>query len=449
MPFTPADAKQKNKKIKSDAHAKLWADVANSELAKQKKAGKSDDDAEGIATSAAHSAVAKAMEKQEGDPVHGGDILQEYADSRGLSLRVDKTAAVIHGVKVLGAVSLKGREYPAAVMEKAKPMYEGRVVNIDHVDPNQRRSYRDRIGCLKGVTLKEDGMYADLHYNPKHVLAEQLVWDAENAPNNLGFSHDARGPSKLRNGRVVVESIDRVLSVDLVANPATTNGLFESADMLNEGMIADKIAADDARQDLCKLCMGAMDMIRSALYDTDNLSTVQSAAKVKSILADWTNELTNPSTDETQESQDMDLKTLTLSTLKAERPDLLAALQEDLTQGEAAKQAAAEQKVLQEELTTLRAEKASRVLQEAIDGELRAAKIDPTDKVSCSPAFLKTLQEAKDSDARKLLIEDRTTILSRGSATRHVGPVTAGVPAPASFAVESREQWAARHRSAR
>ncbi len=43
----------------------------------------------------------------------------------------------------------------------------------------------------------------------------------------LGFSHDARGPSKFRNGRVVVESIDQVLSVDLVANPATTSGLFE------------------------------------------------------------------------------------------------------------------------------------------------------------------------------------------------------------------------------
>jgi hypothetical protein len=30
-------------------------------------------------------------------------------------------------------------------------------VNVDHVDPGQRRSLRDRLGLVKNVTLKEDG----------------------------------------------------------------------------------------------------------------------------------------------------------------------------------------------------------------------------------------------------------------------------------------------------
>ena len=74
------------------------------------------------------------------------------------------------------------------------------------------------------VQLSEGGLFANLHFNPRHVLAEQLIWDAENAPQNVGFSH-ARADLIRRNGREVVESIDKVLSVDLVANPATTGGL--------------------------------------------------------------------------------------------------------------------------------------------------------------------------------------------------------------------------------
>ncbi len=155
------------------------------------------------------------------------DILQEYSDNRGVALRVDRQRGIIQGVKLLGTVSKKGREYPPAVIAKAAPMYEGMRVNIDHVDPGQRRSLRDRIGIVKNVGIKEDGLYGDFYFNPKHALAEQVAWDAENAPQNLGFSHDTRGVVRNLAGRAVVESIEKVLSVDLVANPATTDGLFE------------------------------------------------------------------------------------------------------------------------------------------------------------------------------------------------------------------------------
>ena len=162
--------------------------------------------------------------------MNANQTLQEYADNSGNRLTVDRARGAIPGVKLLGRVSKKGREYPPAVMAKALPLYEGMRVNVDHVDPGQRRSLRDRIGLVKNVTLKEDGLYGDFHFNPKHPLAEQIAWDAENAPQNLGFSHDTRGGSRNQNGQVVVESIDTVLSVDLVANPAATTGLFESTD---------------------------------------------------------------------------------------------------------------------------------------------------------------------------------------------------------------------------
>jgi len=71
------------------------------------------------------------------------------------------------------------------------------------------------------------GLFGDLFYNPKHPLAEQLLWDAEHAPHNVGLSHNVLARTTRRGKTVAVTEIVSVLSVDLVADPATTRGLFE------------------------------------------------------------------------------------------------------------------------------------------------------------------------------------------------------------------------------
>jgi hypothetical protein len=53
------------------------------------------------------------------------------------------------------------------------------------------------------------------------------MWDAENAPENVGFSHNVEAVVKREGEQVIVEEIVAVRSVDLVADPATTCGLFE------------------------------------------------------------------------------------------------------------------------------------------------------------------------------------------------------------------------------
>ncbi len=110
------------------------------------------------------------------------NVLQEFSDNRGVALRVDRANGVIRGVKLLGTTSAKGRDYPVDVLRKAAAKYEGVKVNVDHVDPGQRRSYRDRLGTIKNVLVRQEGLFGDLHYNPKHALAEQLAWDAEHNP---------------------------------------------------------------------------------------------------------------------------------------------------------------------------------------------------------------------------------------------------------------------------
>jgi hypothetical protein len=160
------------------------------------------------------------------------DMLQEFCDSRGVSMRVDRQSGVIRGVKVLGLESRNGRTYLPDALIQAVPLYEEAKVNVNHPrgNPTGPRDYQDRIGTIRHVALRPgEGLFGDFHFNPKHALAEQLIWDAENSPENVGFSHNVEARVARHGDRVVVEAITRVQSVDLVADPATTRGLFEAA----------------------------------------------------------------------------------------------------------------------------------------------------------------------------------------------------------------------------
>ncbi|MBQ7813136.1 MAG: hypothetical protein IJX36_05570 [Thermoguttaceae bacterium] len=154
----------------------------------------------------------------------------EFFDFSSPQRKIDKENGVVSGVKILGVKSRNNRIYPIETLRDAAPLYENAKVNVNHPDgsPNESRKYQDRVGSIKNVTLQENGLYGDFHFNPKHPLAEQMLWDAERAPENFGFSHNVEAVVRLENGAQVVDKIVRVRSVDLVADPATTSGLFES-----------------------------------------------------------------------------------------------------------------------------------------------------------------------------------------------------------------------------
>lgn len=176
------------------------------------------------------------------------ESLQEESFCEGVT--VDREAGVIKGVKLIGLESKNGRGYTAKALREGISLYEGAKVNVNHPKdgPRSPRDYRDRLGVIKGVSFREnDGLYGDFHYNPKHALAEQLAWDAQHNPRNVGFSHNAEGQLSRKGGKTLVESLTRVISVDLVADPATTAGLFEheSADVT----LAEFIAAAGLSED--------------------------------------------------------------------------------------------------------------------------------------------------------------------------------------------------------
>jgi hypothetical protein len=163
------------------------------------------------------------------------ELLQEFVDSGRQTLRVDRSAGVIRGVKLLGLRSKNGRRYQEHALAAAVTLYEGAKVNINHPKghPLSPRDYQDRLGVISGVEFRpQQGLFGDLHFNPKHSLSEQLMWDAEHASQNVGLSHNVLARTKREGDETVVEAITKVQSIDLVADPATTQGLFEQQNAL-------------------------------------------------------------------------------------------------------------------------------------------------------------------------------------------------------------------------
>ncbi|MBP3695017.1 MAG: hypothetical protein J6J31_11375 [Thermoguttaceae bacterium] len=201
-----------------------------------------------------------------------GPVL-EYAQADA-SARLDRENAILHGVKILGFVSLNGRRYTEEALERAKVLYENAKVNVNHPkhSPQAPRDYQDRIGNIRNVCFrKNEGLYADFHFNPRHPLAEQLMWDAEHAPENVGFSHNILARTiPQKDGTLLVEEISLVRSVDLVADPATTQGLFESQETASTETFEGKETFGNRQENLPETSLGSMFPPASDLLSEEN-----------------------------------------------------------------------------------------------------------------------------------------------------------------------------------
>jgi|GEM_PF-2533197 len=149
-------------------------------------------------------------------------------------MRVNSETGVIFGVKILGRESSNGRVYSERAIKSAARLYEGIGVNINHTErnnPDRDRRLDEMFGVIKNTRIKQsDGaVYGDLFYLKSHPLAPAIVEAAQRMPNHFGLSHHAEGRVVRENGQAIVEDIDRVFSVDVVRQPATNRGLFESA----------------------------------------------------------------------------------------------------------------------------------------------------------------------------------------------------------------------------
>lgn len=166
-------------------------------------------------------------------------ILRENSVSGNSTLRADRAAGIIYGVKVLGKSSpnthgvagVEGTDYTPGAMAQARPLYEGLKVNIDHPPrekPGKDRSAYDRLGKICNTRIEDGEIFGDLHLLKSHPMAERVMEAAEKMPDAFGLSHNAYGKGSVIGKRYVISSIPEVRSVDVVADAGTTRGLFES-----------------------------------------------------------------------------------------------------------------------------------------------------------------------------------------------------------------------------
>jgi hypothetical protein len=409
MPWKADDAKSHNSKCDSPEKAKKWAATANAAREKALKDGKSEKEADTSAIRISNAAIGESTTES----------LWEYCSNAGVKPRVDRENGIIFGVKMLGAQSKNRGDrhftYPPTTHAQAASILEGAVSNVDHHDRSkgEKVSYRDRIGIFRNVRATTDGVIGDYHFNMKHPVAEQLCWDAEHAPEKLGFSILADGKINRKDPmNPVVEAIVAVDSVDLVANPATTRGLFESEDEIPEDQRA-----------FCESGLSAVSDARLIMLGSDSIETKKT--RLREVLAVWQAELAG----ETKESSVMEYKDVTLEGLREHCPEIVA----KLTGTDETSKLTAEVKTLKEsveakekalkeandKLAAEAADRAKAAVQLAIAEELKTAKVNVADKTICTDAIMVQLTEAKDAATRKPIID--LMVLAQRSVTAPMG----------------------------
>ena len=250
------------------------------------------------------------------DPEH----IEEVRD-RGEALAeatVDRDSNVIQNVTLLGKHSKNGRTYSDKALEDAVRLYENAPFFFDH--PTDREM-RDRKGTRSVLDLagriRNPRRVGDMVRGTIEILNVQPAKDlifalAEQMPTAVGNSHRVLGRVKREGDTEVVEGLDRVFAVELVTDPATTSGLFES--------------------------------------------------------------LETETNDPPQEGT-MEFKDLTLATLRENRADLVADITKDIAEGEEHKALVAENKKLKDEAQLREKADAKRDHADLVATKLKEAKL--------------------------------------------------------------------------
>jgi hypothetical protein len=158
-------------------------------------------------------------------------------------LRVDQEAGIIFGVKVVGRTSrnnhgrpgvTEGTEYTLDAFRNAVHLYEGVSVYTNHPSVQDRargnnRDVRESIGVIRNPRLDGDSIRGDLHYKKSHSFTPEIVEDVQRSLGTMALSHNAMpGRERVANGKLIIESIESVNSVDLVDKGGTNTNLWES-----------------------------------------------------------------------------------------------------------------------------------------------------------------------------------------------------------------------------
>lgn len=146
----------------------------------------------------------------------------------------ERNERLVRNVVLLGTQSRNGYRYSHAAMQSAIPLYENRPVFLDHAEEHHapmRRRLRDYAGQVLSPRFEDGKLRGDLRLLGPHT---SWLFDLmEAAPHDIGMSHVVLGRRSAQSQEV--EHIERVVSVDIVAFPATTQS-FQEGDTGDSGV---------------------------------------------------------------------------------------------------------------------------------------------------------------------------------------------------------------------
>lgn len=168
-----------------------------------------------------------------------GEVLTETFE-RVVEGQFDKANLIIKGHKVLGVESKNNRRYPVETQKAAVGIFEGAKAYLNHPTAKmmgEARDVRDLIGEHKNVRVEGSATYSDLHLLDNPTVRDYVVPVAESASHLIGSSIVVKAVMKKAESDGVPEAQQIVAcrSIDLVAEPATTNGLYESTVSVTTG----------------------------------------------------------------------------------------------------------------------------------------------------------------------------------------------------------------------
>lgn len=237
MPWTVKDVESHIKGL-TDKQKEAWVSIANSTLDLCLHNGGNPANCEGKAIRIAN---AKAQEIKEAVTMKETKLFI-LTESVLAESQIDKENRIIHNVIILSKNSVDAsgkirRTYTDDCLDRSVAIFEGAPAYIDHPDDNQARqgrSVRDQYGFYRGVQHIGEKVIAKdlvLYDNPDAALVMSI---AEKNPKSAGNSIHAAGKVRAEKGTEIVEEIlprtrwGHRSSVDLVDDPATTRGIFES-----------------------------------------------------------------------------------------------------------------------------------------------------------------------------------------------------------------------------
>ena len=149
--------------------------------------------------------------------------------------KINRALAVIEGTTLITGMSENGkngkRRYPEAILKKIAGLAEGLPAYLNHTTPDMAfkpRPVQDLIGRHRNIRYDAatGSVKSDLHVAEHQV---PLVFSlAEKFGDRIGNSLVSRGQIAMEGDTEVVQDILALRSADLVSDPASTTGLFES-----------------------------------------------------------------------------------------------------------------------------------------------------------------------------------------------------------------------------